>query len=150
MENEKVALRPTHVVTCFLLRTDGVEQRLLIVRRSQQVGSYQARWAGISGFIEPGVSADEQAYTEIFEETQLRREQVRLLRRGSIVEHKDVALKRHFFVHPFLFAVLAPDTVQTDWEATEMRWIKPQELSTYETVPRLLETYAAAVNGEIV
>ena len=36
---EQPELRPTHVVTNFLLRTDGNEPRILIVRRSQRVGS---------------------------------------------------------------------------------------------------------------
>jgi hypothetical protein len=29
-----------------------------------------------------------------------------------------------------------------------MRWIAPAELKNYETVPKLLEVYASAVNGE--
>jgi len=143
-------LRPTPVVTCFLMRTDNNEPHILIVRRSQRVGSYHGRWAGISGFIEPGVTAEEQAYTEIREETGLQKEQVRMLKRGAVVEHVDPALGRHFYVHPFLFNVLTPDAIQTDWEATEMRWISPSDLKDYETVPKLLEAYESAVNGEEV
>src|SRR6266702_8063644 len=143
-------LRPTHVVTSFLKRTDAGEPRILIVRRSQRVGSYQGHWAGISGFIEPGVTAEEQAYTEIREETGLQKEQVRMLKRGAVVEHVDPALGRHFYVHPFLFNVLTPDAIQTDWEATEMRWISPSHLKDYETVPKLPEAYESAVNGEEV
>lgn len=36
------------VVTVFLRRGG----RILILKRSRKVGSYQGRWAGISGFIE--------------------------------------------------------------------------------------------------
>ena len=140
-------LQPTPVVTCFLLRHDGAE-RLLLVRRSQRVGSYHGHWAGISGFIEPGVTAEEQAYTEIREETALQRNQVRLLKRGAVVEHPDPALNRHFYVHPFLFEALTPDAIQTDWEATEMQWIDPAEMGNYETVPKLKEAYEAALHGE--
>ena len=140
-------LRPTHVVTCILLRTDQQETRMLLVRRSQKVGSYHGRWAGVSGFVEPNVTPEEQAYTEIREETGLQRDQVRLLRRGTIVEHIDAELRRHFYIHPFLFEVLIPDLIQIDWEATEMRWIVPSELSTFETVPKLQEVYEAAWHG---
>ena len=143
-------LRPTHVVTCFLMRLDTPEPRILIVQRSQRVGSYHSQWAGISGFVEPDITPDEQAYTEIREETGLQRNQVHLQRRGAVVEHLDLALGRHFYIHPFLFEVPTPDTIRIDWEANEMRWITPAELKNYETVPKLLEVYASAVNGEKV
>jgi 8-oxo-dGTP diphosphatase len=144
------ALRPTHVVTCFLQRNDGNSARILIVQRSQRVGSYHAHWAGISGFVEPGVTPDEQAYTEIREETGLQRDQVHMVKRGLVVEHIDEELGRHFYVHPFLFFVLAPDRIHTDWEAVAMRWIDPSELRNYETVPKLPEAYDSAIHGESI
>jgi ADP-ribose pyrophosphatase YjhB (NUDIX family) len=147
---EQPELRPTHVVTNFLLRTDGNEPRILIVRRSQRVGSYNARWAGISGFVEPGVTPDDQAYTEIREETGLQRDQLRMLKRGAVIEHADASLNRHWYIHPYLFEVLTPDAIKLDWEATEMRWIAPSELGNYETVPKLAEAYESAINGEDV
>jgi 8-oxo-dGTP diphosphatase len=143
-------LRPTHVVTCILLRTDQQSPRMLLVQRSERVGSYNARWAGISGFVEPRVTPEEQAYTEIREETGLQQSQVRLLRRGAVVEHIDAEIGRHFFIHPFLFEVYTPDAIKTDWEAVQMRWIEPSELANYPTVPKLQEVYDAATHGEEV
>ena len=75
---------------------------------------------------------------------------MRLLRRGAVIEHQDQELGRHYYIHPFLFAVLTPQAVQTDWEAIEMRWISPGELQQYSMVPRLLEVYNAAMRGEEV
>lgn len=149
-QQEQPAIRPTHVVTCILQRTDIDEPQILLVQRSQKVGSYHAHWAGVSGFVELGVTPDEQAYTEIREETSLQREQVHMLRRGAVVEHIDAELGRHWYIHPFLFDVLTPDAITTDWEAVNMRWIDPATLSSYETVPKLLEVYNSAVHGEIV
>ncbi|MGH2480168.1 MAG: NUDIX domain-containing protein [Ktedonobacteraceae bacterium] len=140
--------RPTPVVTGFLLRLNDSEPLLCLVRRSQRVGSYHAHWAGISGFIEEGVAPEEQMYTEIREETGLQKEQVRLLRRGKVVEHLDEALGRRWLVHPFLVEVLAPEALQLDWEAEEMRWIAPAELAKYETVPKLREAFFSAEHGE--
>lgn len=140
----------THVVTCFLLRMDAAQPQLCLVKRSQQVGSYHGRWAGVSGFVETGVSPEEQAYTEIREETGLQKDQVRLLKRGEIVEYSDEELKRHWLIHPFLFAVLAPAEMKLDWEATEMRWISPADLPAYETVPQLYAAFLAASQGKPV
>jgi 8-oxo-dGTP diphosphatase len=149
-ENPQQPLRETHVVTSFLLRTDMGQPRILIVRRSQRVGSYNARWGGISGFVEEGVTPDEQAFTEIREETGLQGEQIRMLRRGAVVEVEDPAIGRHWYVHPFLFEALTPDAINLDWEATEKRWIEPAELRNYETVPKLQEAYVSATQGEEV
>jgi ADP-ribose pyrophosphatase YjhB (NUDIX family) len=144
------ALKDTHVVTCIIFRKDETKERILLVQRSRKVGSYHEQWAGISGFLESGVTPDEQAYTEIREETSLQRDQVRMLKRGMVVEHIDEALGRHFFIHPFLFEALAPEHVQTDWEAVALRWIDPQDLTAYPTVPKLQEVYEAAISGEDV
>lgn len=148
--NPQETVRDTPVVTNFLMRTDTKDPRILTVRRSQRVGSYNARWGGISGFVEKGVAPDEQAYTEIREETGLQRGQVRMLRRGAVVEYVDSSIGRHWYVHPFLFEVLTPDAIHTDWEADEMRWIAPSDLDKYETVPKLKEAYESAVKGEKV
>lgn len=148
MQSSRNSLRETHVVTSFLRRIDGSEDRILIVQRSQQVGSYRASWAGISGFVEPGVSPEEQAYTEIREETGLQADQVRLLKKGDVVEVDNPEVNRHFIVHPFLFEVLTPDKIKTDWEAVEMRWITPNDFDQYQTVPKLAEAYQSALNGE--
>jgi len=43
-------MKENHVVTCFV-ENDG---SVLIVKRSSRVGTYQQRWSGISGHIEPG------------------------------------------------------------------------------------------------
>jgi len=147
--SEQQPLRPTHVVTCFL-RRPGEQPRILLVRRSQRVGSYHARGAGISGFVEEGVMPDEQAYTEIREETGLQREQVRMRKRGAVVEHEDRDIGRHWFIHPYLFDALAPDAIHLDWEATEMRWVAPSELGQFETVPKLQEAFASAIDGDTI
>jgi 8-oxo-dGTP diphosphatase len=140
--------KTTPVVTNFLLRLDSSEPRLLLVKRSQRVGSYHARWAGISGFIEEGVTPEEQAYTEISEETGLSAEQVCVLKRGQVVEHFDAELGRRWLIHPFLVEVLDPEAIKLDWEAEEMRWVAPSELAGYETVPKLLEAFLSASQGE--
>ncbi len=143
-------VKDTPVVTCIILRRDHAKDRMLLVQRSHKVGSYHEQWAGISGFVEPGVSPEEQAYTEIREETRLQRDQVRLLRRGRVVEYADEALGRHFYIHPFLFEALTPANIQTDWEALTMRWIDPEDLVTYPTVPKLQEVYTSAISGDEV
>jgi 8-oxo-dGTP diphosphatase len=129
-------LQEKKVVTCFL----ESEGEILILRRSGQVGSYQGRWAGVSGYIE--ATADEQALTEIEEETSLSREEVELIRRGTPLTVEDKELGVRWIVHPYLFHIKDRNKIKIDWEHKEARWIAPKDIANYQTVPRLKETLA--------
>ena len=129
-------LQEKQVVTCFL----QYEGKILILRRSEQVGSYQGKWAGVSGYIEK--TADEQALMEIEEETGLGEEDLKLIRKGKPLLIKDDKLGIKWVVHPYLFHIKDRSKVKIDWEHKEIRWIDPKNIDDYETVPRLKETLA--------
>ena len=129
-------LQEKQVVTCFL----ESENEILILRRSQQVGSYQGRWAGVSGYIE--TTADEQALIEIKEETSLSGGDLKLIKKGKPLLIKDVELGIKWVVHPYLFHIKDRDKIKIDWEHKETRWIKPKDIDNYQTVPMLKETLA--------
>ena len=124
------------VVTCFL----ESEGEILILRRSQQVGSYQGRWAGVSGYIE--TTADGQALTEIEEETSLTRQEVTLIKKGEPLVAEDEGLGVRWVIHPYLFRIKDRDRIKIDWEHKESRWIKPEDIDNYPTVPKLKEALA--------
>ena len=129
-------LTEKQVVTCFL-ESDG---EILILQRSEQVGSYQGRWAGVSGFVE--TTPDEQAMTEIREEAGLNEADVRLMKKGEPLTVEDEQLGTRWIVHPYLFQVTDRGEIRIDWEHKETRWIKPEEISDFQTVPRLKEALA--------
>lgn len=120
-----------HVVTCFL----QYQAKILLLLRSRLVGSFQGRWAGVSGYVE--TTADEQALVEIEEETSLCREDLKLLKRGRPLEVNDAETGVKWVVHPFLFQIKEPGKIKIDWEHEETRWIDPEDIDNYETVPML-------------
>lgn len=134
-------LQGKQVVTCFL-ESDG---EILLLRRSEQVGSYQGRWAGVSGYIER--AADEQALVEIEEETGLHGADLKLVKRGRplVVEDEELAIR--WVVHPYLFGIKERGKIKFDWEHKEIRWIEPKDIANYQTVPRLKETLARVCDG---
>jgi 8-oxo-dGTP pyrophosphatase MutT (NUDIX family) len=132
----------THVVTCFLLRRDRGHDELFLVRRSDRVRTYRGHWAGISGYVEAGVSPQDQAYTELREEAGVAPEDVTLLRVGSVLPVHDTQQGLEWVVHPFLFAIADPARIQIDWEAGESRWITPDDLGALLIVPGLREALA--------
>jgi len=133
---------PTHVVTCFLLRHTAGGDEILLVRRSQRVRTYRGAWAGVSGYVELGVTPLDQAYTELSEEVELDRAAVHLVRVGEPLSFHDAALAQSWVVHPFLFALAPGAEPRTDWEATAHRWVRPDEIGKFQTVPRLAEALA--------
>jgi 8-oxo-dGTP pyrophosphatase MutT (NUDIX family) len=130
-----------NVVTAFLEHNG----KILLVRRSQSVGTYRGRWSGISGYLEH--EPLEQALTEIREETGLSASDIELVRQGGPLEILDAEWNRRWRVHPFLFHVKRPDAIRLDWENLELRWIVPSEIDNYETVPSLKETLARVLDS---
>lgn len=118
------------VVTSFLERSDG---RILLLERSDKVGSFQGHWAGVSGFLETA-SPLEQAFREIREETGLTANDVELRTEGAPVLSRDG--RRVFVVHPFRFRALRTD-VRLDWEHTRAEWVDPMEIRSRPTIPKL-------------
>ncbi len=129
-------LEEKQVVTCFL----ESEGEILLLRRSEQVGSYQGRWAGVSGYIEK--TPDEQTLVEIAEETGLSGEDFKLVRKGKPLPVEDEKLGVRWVVHPFLFHIKDRAKIEIDWEHKEAKWINPRDIVNYQTVPMLKEVLA--------
>ena len=130
-------LQEKSVVTCFL---ESLGQ-ILILRRSEKVGTYQGKWAGVSGYIESDPNV--QALIEIDEETGLySRKDFAFLARGEPLTVEDEEMGVRWVVHPYLFHVDDRTMIQIDWEHKEAKWIDPQDIDDYQTVPMLKETLA--------
>jgi len=129
-----MAIDERHVVTVFLRRGGAV----LLVRRSDAVGEYSGRWAGISGYVE-GAPEDAlgNARRELAEKTGT---DPTLVRAGDPVEVVDEEIDRRWIVHPFLFD--ADDReVDLGREATGAEWVAPPAIIERETVPGLWTAY---------
>ena len=123
------------VVTCFLRHGPEV----LLLRRSDAVGTYPGRWGGVSGFAEG--TPDEAARWEIQEEVGLLAA-ADLVRSGDPVEVVDESRGTRWRVHPYLFDCEATD-VDPNEEVAEFEWVQAPVTLDRETVPRLWETYRA-------
>jgi translation initiation factor 2B subunit (eIF-2B alpha/beta/delta family)/8-oxo-dGTP pyrophosphatase MutT (NUDIX family) len=125
-----------HVVTSFL----QADHRVLLLHRSSKVGAHKGKWAAVSGYLEGNEEPLQRAKIEIREEVGLDSESVSLVRAGEVVRGFEEQTDSVWIVHPFLFRV-QEQTIRLDWEHTEYRWVDPGELASYETVPKLKETF---------
>ena len=94
----------------------------------------------MSGYLEGDEQPLTRAMTEIREEVSLSGNQINLLREGEVLRAFDEGTDTVWVIHPFLFEAKS-SAIQLDWENSEHRWIEPKQLASYETVPKLKETY---------
>ena len=130
------------VVTCFLMR-DG---RILMLRRSNSVGTFQGKWAAVSGFIESYPQT--QSLLEIREETGLEASDVELARVGLPFEVDDEDNDVLWVIHPYLYNVVSQKDIEIDSEHFEYEWIEPRDMSKYDTVPGLQEALERVMHDE--
>ena len=133
-----------HAVTSFLESDDEI----LILLRSEHVSTYPGKWAGISGSVDKGKTVDEQAVLEIEEETGLSGDQLKLIKKGQPLSFYDVNLTVRKVIHVYLFHIEDRSKIRIDWEHREMKWIKPEDIDKYDTMPKLKETLAQVLSWQ--
>jgi len=127
----EAASKRTPVVTAFV-HSDG---KIALVKRSEKVRTYQGCWAAFSGYVERTPLG--QAYQEIEEEAGLLESDVRLAGIGIPLEVDDDQTGDRWLVFPFLFELVEGAQIETDWEASELAWFAPGEISALQAVPGL-------------
>ncbi|WP_459192996.1 NUDIX domain-containing protein [Halosimplex sp. J119] len=128
-------LTETHVVTVFLRNGSDV----LLLRRSDAVGSYSGRWGAVAGHAEG--DPDAAARQEIREETGIDPETATtLVRRGDPFAVTDTDLGTRWVVHPYLFDCESR-AVDTNEETAEFEWAPPTDVLRRESVPDLWTSY---------
>jgi 8-oxo-dGTP pyrophosphatase MutT (NUDIX family) len=94
-------------------------------------------WAGISGVIENDEVPLKRAKIEIYEEAGITEEEIKLIKAAEEMRVNSPQYKNHEWeIFPFLFEATNP-TIKLNWENSDFRWIRIEELENYETVPSL-------------
>ena len=125
--------RSTKIVTSIIKKAD----KILILKRSNQVKSMKGLWAGISGIIEKNESPLDRAKIEIFEELGIKNDEITLLKEAETMRIISPQYQNHEWeVYPFLFE-MEESKIKLNWENSEFKWISAEDISKYETVPNL-------------
>ena len=126
-------MRKTSIVTSFLKHND----KILILKRSQQVRTMKGLWSGVSGIIENNETAIKRAKIEIFEEVGIKEQDIELIKSGNEISVESPQYKNHqWVIFPFLFQTEISD-IKLNWENSEFRWIHVNEVKEFNTVPSL-------------
>ncbi|RMW33846.1 MAG: NUDIX domain-containing protein [Nitrosopumilus sp.] len=126
-------MRSTKIVTSFIRDNE----KLLILKRSDEVKTMKGLWAGISGIIEKNEEPLKRAKIEIFEEVGITEDEITLVKSAEEMRVNSPQYQNHEWeIFPFLFEAKNP-TIKLNWENSDFKWIEIDELENYETVPSL-------------
>lgn len=126
-------MRATKIVTSFIQD----EQKILILKRSDKVKTMKGLWAGISGIIEKNEPPLTRAKIEIYEETGISEDKIKLIKSAEKLRVNSPQYENHEWeIFPFLFEARNPE-IKLNWENSEYMWITLNELKNYNSVPSL-------------
>ena len=128
-------------VLCFVMH----QGRLLLVKRSDKVLADGGKWYGIGGFLDdPQKSLMQKIHEELNEELGVQEKDIERIYTGKFLRVDDPFLKRTWELYLALVELKIEPAIRLDWEHTEYRWILPDELPSYDTVPGLSKAFAEA------
>ena len=127
-------MHSTNIVTSFIKDED----KILILKRSDKVKSMKCLWAGVSGIIEKNDTTPlARAKTEILEETGIAENKIELLKSIEQIKIESAQYRNHEWnIFPFLFRTKNSE-IKLNWENSEFKCVKPNEIKNYETVQEL-------------
>jgi len=131
----------TSVVTCVLRDNNG---KILILKRSNKVGTYKGLWSGVSGYVEKHEKPIDTAYKEIYEETGLSKNEVEFIKSVDSISFEDTYKEEKYSwtVFPFLF-FKKNGKINIDWEHSDYKWISAKDLEKFDTVPHFLDVVSS-------
>ena len=128
-------MRSTKIVTSFVTS----QEKILILKRSQKVKSMKGLWGAVSGIIEGDEEPLHRAKIEIYEEIGAKPDVIQLLKAGKDMTVSSPQYPDHqWHIFPFLFKMQTTQ-ILLNWENTSYKWISPDEITQYKTVPNLDE-----------
>ena len=131
----------TKIVTSFLKN----QEKILILKRSNNVKSMKGLWGGVSGIIENDETPLERAKIEIFEEAGIGENEIKLLKSGIELDIISPQYKNHkWHVFPFLFQTNSVK-INLNWENSDFKWIGTNEIEKFQTVPILEKVLLALI-----
>ena len=126
-------MRSTRIVTSFIKNSN----KILILKRSNKVRSMKGLWSGVSGIIENNENPKDRAKIEIFEEIGMTKDEISFIKSIEKIKISSPQYENHEWeVFPFLFET-KEIKIKLNWENSEFKWIKVDELKNYKTVPNL-------------
>ena len=135
----------TNAETCLVISIFiRCKNEILILKRSDKVGSFRGKRNTVSGYMDEPKSIIEKAFEEIKEELGISPEFIYSIKIGKKYKTKMSGIKKTWIVHPVVVELKEKPDLKLDWEHTEFRWIKPQQIKDFDVVDKLEKAFKNA------
>jgi len=116
------------------------QDKILLLKRSDKVRVYQGKWNSVAGYLDELKTLREKALEEVQEELGIDKNNILSFYAGKPYKFTDAEVDKTWIVHPVLLELKNKPDIKLDWEHTEYKWIKPEELREFDIVSKLDES----------
>jgi isopentenyldiphosphate isomerase len=113
------------------------KDKFLILKRSDRVQNYQGKWNSISGFLDEIKEVREKVLEEIEEESGISKKIVSKMYIADLHELKDKRIGKTWIIIPVLVELDRNPDIRLDWEHSDYKWVKKEELKNFDIVYNL-------------
>ncbi len=124
------------VLTCF----GRFEDKILLLKRSDRVRTHKGKWNTVAGYVDEPKPIREKALEELDEVLGISVQNILQCKMCIPYVFFDPDEQKTWLVYPVLVELKQKPEIKLDWEHTEFKWISPNKLTTYDTVPKLDES----------
>jgi 8-oxo-dGTP diphosphatase len=125
------------VITVFI----KYEDKILLLKRSDKVLTYKGKWNTVAGYLDELKSIQEKIIGEVKEELRIEENNIFSIFIGESYEFKDKKIGKTWIIFPVLVELKNEPEIKLDWEHTQYKWIKMDELENFDIVSSLKESF---------
>ena len=130
------------VVTIFI----KYKNNILLLKRSDKVMNYKEKWNTIAGYLDELKPVKDKILEEVSEELGINENGILSIKLGESYKFTDNKINKTWIICPVLILLKEKINIKLDWEHTEYKWIEPDEVKNFDTVPNLEESLFKILN----
>jgi len=127
--NSKIA----PVITVFIKYQD----RILLLKRSDKVSNYHGKWNTVSGYLDEVKPVKNKILEELKEELSIQEDIILNIQYGKYWKLVDKKINKTWLIYPVMVELKKKPLIKLDWEHTDCKWIRPEEISKFDIVTKL-------------
>ena len=109
------------------------QDRILLLKRSKKVNTYKGKWSSVAGYLDEIKPIRQKVLQELKEETNIGEDSIMDIKFGQSYKIKDDTVHKLWLRFPVLVELKEKPRIKLDYEHTDHKWIKPEEINKHDT-----------------